>query len=493
MKHKRFIIKIVCFIIAAALVWGVVNGILNPKYMYDNTWPTTQTYTDFYELEEDSVDVLFFGSSYCVSAFSPLELYETYGISSYNLACEQQNMLISYYWLKEALRYQSPEVVVLETYILFNYNSQEPLNSSESKQRKAIDYMKWSSVKCEAISAICENDESQSKLSYYLTNIRFHSRWTELNEDDFTYSSTSEHKGLMGYSAINGISGDTDYKPFQDGSSTSMQQPDELMKEYLDKIVELCNENEIELILVETPSTRVDIGRYNYLNQYAAENNIQYIDYNEESVYTEISYNYATDNYETGHLNIWGAKKVTDYIGEVLTEQYMVDTGESTDHESLLEYYNEVKKDCELSMVTDFSEYLDMINDSRYAIFISIKDEGTLALNDELNEKLTALGTTVDFENKYQYSYYAVINGDNSDEMIGNEELYSNGTLRDGVTTYEISSAGKECGNSSSIIIDGTEYSLNQSGMNIVVYCLDTKKVIDTVCFDTGDDLGTVR
>ena len=65
---------------------GLINQILMPKYIMKNsTWPTTSSYHQFYEMEKDSVDVLFFGSSVAVNAFSPQEIYNQYGIRSYNL------------------------------------------------------------------------------------------------------------------------------------------------------------------------------------------------------------------------------------------------------------------------------------------------------------------------------------------------------------------------------------------------------------------------
>ena len=50
---------------------------------------------------------------------------------------------------------------------------------------------------------------------------------------------------------------------------------------------------------------------------------------------------------------------------------------------------------------------------------------------------------------------------------------------------YSIVSAGYLVGNRSSIGIDGTEYSKNVRGMNIVVYDLKEKRVMESISFDT--------
>lgn len=57
---------------------------------------------DFYNCEQDTVDVIFVGGSMSYSGFSPMELYEKYGISSYNFGTSNQSMLAGYLWAMEA-------------------------------------------------------------------------------------------------------------------------------------------------------------------------------------------------------------------------------------------------------------------------------------------------------------------------------------------------------------------------------------------------------
>ena len=64
----------------------------------------------FYSIPENSIDVVFVGSSHSFCCFSPVELYDRYGISSYNFSSSNQSMLASYLWAKEAYDYQKYEV-----------------------------------------------------------------------------------------------------------------------------------------------------------------------------------------------------------------------------------------------------------------------------------------------------------------------------------------------------------------------------------------------
>ena len=197
-KHIIRIIEIVVFLSILVISLNFINECSMPKYtLKNNLWPTTSTYKQFYLMDKDSIDVLFLGSSVVVNSYSPQELYNTYGIRSYNLASDQQSIFLSYYWLKEALRFQAPKAVVLDTRFLFPDHFESPINTTEELTRKCLDPMKWSSVKREAVSDLCRLDSSQSELSYYLKNLRFHTRWTEMSEEDFVPSeySYSELKG----------------------------------------------------------------------------------------------------------------------------------------------------------------------------------------------------------------------------------------------------------------------------------------------------------
>lgn len=105
-RHVLDGVRGLLFLLVLAASLYFINEMLMPKYILKNsTWPTTSSYNQFYQMENDSIDVLFFGSSVAVNSFSPQEIYNEYGIRSYNLGSEQQSIFLSYFWLKEALRF----------------------------------------------------------------------------------------------------------------------------------------------------------------------------------------------------------------------------------------------------------------------------------------------------------------------------------------------------------------------------------------------------
>ena len=108
-------------------------------------WNNYDTIHGFYEEPEDTIEVLFLGSSYTISSVIPIELYEKYGICAYNMGTEQQPVLASYYWLKEVYERhsQSLKTIVFDPKRLFF-----PIDGASSQ--KALDGMHFSENKVNA-------------------------------------------------------------------------------------------------------------------------------------------------------------------------------------------------------------------------------------------------------------------------------------------------------------------------------------------------------
>ncbi len=486
MKRNIFyLIKAVAFTIITVLVVLVINRMENPKYFYNSTWPTTATYTGFYKMPQNSVDVLFLGSSHAASGICPQELYDQYGITSYNLGCEQQNVLVSYYWLKEALNYQNPRAVVIDTYMLQSYKAEEPLNTSEVCTRKAIDYMRWGKVKFSAINDICKEDTNQDIWSYYLTNIRFHSRWTWIEESDFTYSQLAKHFETKGYAPLYNSNGNPNYNSFSPGDGNEKYELHPLMVKYMQKIVDLCLENNIEVIMIKTPTTATNANCHNAVQNLADANHVKFFDLNEKSRYRKLKYDFTADMADDGHPNVSGATKITDYIGNILQIEYGIGSKVDSAWDDSEWYWNDIKTIYSLSRENDIVQYLKKINDDRYSIFMAVKDEASSGLKQEVVDAMHELGFAFDLEGKWRNSYVAVKTQDGTFEKVSDQEIKQDGTYRNGRQGYKITSAGADCGNIASICLAGTEYSKNQRGINIVVYDNIGQSVVDSVCFDT--------
>jgi hypothetical protein len=140
----------------------------------------------------------------------------------------------------------------------------------------------------------------------------------------------------------------------------------------------------------------------------------------------------------------------------------------------------------------EITDYLPKLDNPNYLVMVSVRDEASSKINDEIARELSGLGLRKDLRGKYCQSYIAVIDSgsvvyeDLQNARIKYAEVFDDVSL-------EVVSAGFEVGNVSEIKINGSNYSKNSRGLNIVIYNKKEKAVVDSVAFDTFDRLQCVR
>lgn len=311
-------VRVLCvllpLLVVCAYLWAS-GYVLRPKYMTVSPEGslTAAYYTDVAEI---SHDVLFVGDCEVYEAFIPAVLWETYGISSYVRGSAQQLVWQSYYLLEDALTYETPEVVVFNVLAL-KYGTPQ----SEAFNRMTLDGMRWSRSKADAIRA--SMTEGESFLSYVLPSLRFHSRWSELTAEDWRYAFTDPP-----IISDSGYLIRTDIQPYD---PAAMPDPDVLTDPklpassmaWLEKMVGLCREKGIRLVLVKAPT---NTWRYWWYDEwdaqvaaFAEDNGLDY--FNLIPASDAMGIDPATDSYDGGfHLNVYGAEKLTVYFGRILRE-----------------------------------------------------------------------------------------------------------------------------------------------------------------------------
>ncbi len=326
-------IKIISIISIFILLFIFLNKLLAPKYQ--ETLVEGSMLSEYYKENKDH-EVIFIGDCEVYANFSPLVMYETYGITSYVRGTSQQLIWQSLGILKETLKYETPKVVV------YNVNAMrydKPV--SEAYNRLTLDNMKWSQEKIDMI-----NDsmmEEESFLSYVFPILRYHSRFSELTKEDFTYLFKKKkitHNGFL----IN-----KNIKPSK-SLPTKKRLPSYTFKDnvynYLDEMVKICKENNIKLVLIKAPSLYPYwYDEYeNQIVEYAENNNLDY--YNLKSVADKIGIDYNKDTYDGGlHLNLSGATKLSNYFGYILKNNYNLtdyrnDENVNTIYQKKLEEYH---------------------------------------------------------------------------------------------------------------------------------------------------------
>lgn len=312
MKHRNiYIYLFLGFIVVGSLVF--LDHLLRPKYMGDIV---EGALIEEYYKEPYDHDVIFIGDCEVYENFSPVTLWEQYGITSYIRGSAQQLIWQSYYLLEDTLRYEKPKVVVFNV-LSMKYN--EP--QKEAYNRMSIDGMKWSMSKVKNIQA--SMTEEEHFIEYAIPLLRYHSRWSELSSEDIKYLN---HRDPVSH---NGYYMRVDVKPagtFPANKKLGNYQFGENAYDYLDRITALCKENGIQLVLIKAPSLYPSwYDEWDrQIAEYAEDNGLLYLNF--LNLAEETGVNFQTDTYDGGlHMNLSGAEKLSVYFGRILQEQFQLE------------------------------------------------------------------------------------------------------------------------------------------------------------------------
>ena len=312
---KKKIIISVCAVLLTAILLTLFSALLAPKYITNPEGRLTQEYYS----QSSGNDVIFLGDCEVYETFVPAILWEEYGISSYVRGSAQQLIWQSYYILEETLKYETPKAVVFNVYSL-KYGTPQ----SEAFNRMTFDTMKWSGSKFNGIRASMTEEESM--VDYIFPLLRYHSRISELDENDFKYwFKTPEKVSDSGYLMQTGIAP----RPEQTETPRELRDYDfsDTALDYLDKINDLCKSKGVELILVKAPTNSWNYYWYDeyeaQVESFASSKGLKY--YNLIENEAEIGIDWSVDTYDEGfHLNVYGAEKTSRYFGRILAEECSV-------------------------------------------------------------------------------------------------------------------------------------------------------------------------
>lgn len=308
-KACAIAVKGILFVLIFCLILYMIMCVLLFK-QEDGTLPMR----NYYDLPEDTVDVLFLGSSHIGMNVSTQILWDEYGIAGYKCWGSTQPIWNTYYYLKECLEYQTPKVVVLEAHgAIFSYDY-----ADYALQIKNTMGMRFSQNKIDAIMASAPEDSWADLLLALPT---FHTRYNELKEEDFEYFPWDHHtefKVLTNESSDLVFSFDILPDDATEGSVPLVEKEEE----YLRRIIELCQEKNLSLELIASPYQLTDFEqmRFRAVRAVADEYNVRFTNFNE--IYSQWDIDPHSDFLDIGHFNKYGVVKYTRAIAELLKADY---------------------------------------------------------------------------------------------------------------------------------------------------------------------------
>lgn len=344
MKIIKEVINFSIFAVLTLVSIYLLDRLFIPKWLTNNDNSHSYITRGFYAEKENSLDIIFMGNSDTYRGISPIILWEKYNITAYNYVSSGQRMWTGYYMFEEALKTQKPKVIFFNVDGLFSDNQ-----SSMANYQKVFDNMKFSKNKLNAINDPAFDFSSGNKVALIFPIISYHSRYNELTKDDFKYALSDYHNAYKGLDMITTSIAYNDNYIYNSEERTPINPK---VLKYLDKMVRRCKEENIILEFFWIPSpdswTR---EKTNTISDYAEQHQIPYNDLNIN--YEEFGLNFKTDSSDGGdHLNVYGAEKVANYIGEYINNKYnfnkhsedVINTWNKD-----LEIYYKAKKELELN------------------------------------------------------------------------------------------------------------------------------------------------
>ncbi len=310
------ITKIVIFFI---LLFSFFSGLINLGDKYIIETKTSSRWYAYKQLSEETLDILFMGNSRSFCSIDPRIIDDLLGTNSFVLGISAESIITTYYELKEALKTQSPQYVVLESFIL----DQDP--SRNKQYYKEFTWNTKNPIEYDSYIRKVTDNESDSILSNsYFQNHNLFWKQPYLNYIDLIVTNNQLYKdnlydqtdGFLPRESIINLS-----NSFLSDKEIS-DIPYEQNIYYFQKFVELCKKNEIELIVITSPTFNnswlddLDI-EIKAFDKNIIENNVDYV------------FSPSNDDYKNSilfsdgqHLSIIGAIKFSIDFSQYFSDSF---------------------------------------------------------------------------------------------------------------------------------------------------------------------------
>lgn len=369
----------------SVLFFAILYNILAffaPLFRYDEDAISSGNLSTFYAQDEDSIDVVFVGSSALYRFISPTELYDKYGITSANYATANMSAYCMPGVIDELIDYQNPKLIVLEmrNYINNAYiemhggeYTEKQLLVKESMFNRLVNNMPVSINRMKVIHDTVPNMLGQDEFDWQFEYMKTHNNWKDLKLSDVkeylikNLSSTKEvddfdgqyygkdYKGTVAKDSVK-YNADRDYSDYNETSEISGE-----WLEVLQKVVDKAKSTDTEILFLTTPypQEKEEASYENFLIDYFEKEGVNFLSCNKK--YKEIGIDFSTDFYDTAHSNISGIVKVTNYIGKYIVDEYslsetVLTKGQKADWDKATKAYIEEVRTPGLKKIEEYVE-----------------------------------------------------------------------------------------------------------------------------------------
>ena len=403
-------------------------------------------------------------------------------MSSFILAGSVQPMWNTYYYLREALKTQTPELIVLEGFCTV-FSSEY---SDDSRIIKSNYGLHWSKDKVESLKISSPQERWRE---FFLEYTQYHTRYKELSGADFL-----KDQGDPIYKDWKGFGCNMVTTPLEQLDVTGVSDRTPLFEKtekYYRATLELALEKKIPIIVVVSPYAGINEGEqqmFNTASDIADEYDIPFINCN--LINEEIGIDYAVDVADVEHLNYKGNQKYSRFIGQYLVDKYGISDHRGDEKYSSWQddanYIRQIIYDQELQESSDLTAIIAKLKNENYWVFVTVS--GSCDTSDDFFAGLfDSLGIA---KNGEKGIWFVNTEGIIWHSSIGNAEFFKRTSSHD---FYLYSSVDENENSYNEIIIDNTNYTKVVNGVNIVIYDSMTEKIVDSIGINADDGYALER
>lgn len=270
----------------------------------------------------DSIDTLIIGNSHAYCTFDPSVMEQITGKRVFNAGMPDQKIDIMYYNLLEILKKQKPDTIIMEGFAF---------GRSDSAYQGYIADMDAMNPGFNKLKACFEiYPDKYDALRMFISLYRSHNNWKKpsIIKDNLKYmlGIDKPDKSFNGFYALSTRMSGRTLQKYKDAESIKFAPViDDYTADYFRRIVKLCREKGIRLIIAMAPFNDVYQEKVDYpafskkLSELTESEGVELVDFN--MLYSEVGIEYGDFEdafHHAQHLNKWGAEKVSRYMANYL-------------------------------------------------------------------------------------------------------------------------------------------------------------------------------
>lgn len=320
------LLRMAIFLVAAAVLFVYLNMVFG----IGRTDASKEIFKDFYSEEEDSIDVVYMGTSATNRYYNGAFAYHEYGVAAYNVAVMGMPMFFTPILIDEVEKTQTPQLYIIELRNVLKSKNEV----TDAHIRRVTDSMAFTSNKIDAVELAMDYTEGadgelsnvdEGILDYYIPIVKYHSKLTagELK--------VSEVFLLNGQSAVRGyvLSGMTRTQVpqrksvYSDDRKPLAPEMEAALNETLDACDAIRRDGREVMFVFSPYSVRAgEMEVFNTAMDMVQARGYSVLNCNDKAIVKEMGLDRKTDFYNSRHVNYLGAEKYTSYLTEYIMKNY---------------------------------------------------------------------------------------------------------------------------------------------------------------------------